>query len=243
MTSKEILLRFVPCLSSIAQQYRNNRQAARAKALSLKSMTTIFNDYYENNSWKDADSRSGVGSNLEATKTIRETIPQLLNDLSISSLLDIPCGDFHWMKEVDLSGIRYIGADIVEILVNDNNHIYGAENRSFTCIDLTCDTLPKTDMVICRDALVHLSNELIICALRNIKHSDAKHLLTTTFPDTQENKDIVTGMWRPINLTCAPFNLPQPEKLIAEQAVFSEGLPKRNKQLGLWRIDDIPEFH
>ena len=29
-------------------------------------------------------------------------------------MLDVPCGDFRWMAHVDLSGIIYIGGDIIE---------------------------------------------------------------------------------------------------------------------------------
>jgi hypothetical protein len=36
-------------------------------------------------------------------------------------MLDAPCGDFNWMKEVDLSAVHYTGGDIVEPLVNSNH--------------------------------------------------------------------------------------------------------------------------
>src|SRR4051794_3921234 len=45
---------------------------------------------------------SGLGSTLEATHSIRNELPNLLRDISTQSLLDVGCGDFTWMKEVDL---------------------------------------------------------------------------------------------------------------------------------------------
>ena len=41
-------------------------------------------------------------------------------------MLDIPCGDFYWMKEVDLKDIEYIGADIVDELIKKNNDKFKA---------------------------------------------------------------------------------------------------------------------
>lgn len=38
----------------------------------------------------------------------------MLKKYSIKSILDIPCGDFSWMKKIELDGIEYIGADIVK---------------------------------------------------------------------------------------------------------------------------------
>jgi hypothetical protein len=35
----------------------------------------------------------------------------------VKSLLDIPCGDFHWMRRVNLQGLSYVGADIVRELI------------------------------------------------------------------------------------------------------------------------------
>ena len=52
--------------------------------------------------------RSGPGSSLVQTATIRRDIPALLASLGIRSFLDAPCGDFNWMRHVDLGVERYI---------------------------------------------------------------------------------------------------------------------------------------
>ena len=47
---------------------------------------------------------------------------RLLSRRRVRSILDAPCGDFYWMKEVALCDIDYIGADIVEeIIARDRN--------------------------------------------------------------------------------------------------------------------------
>jgi len=92
------------------------------------------------------------------------------------------------MKKVDLSGITYIGADIVNELVNKNYYKYDEE---FMTLDITKDKLPRVDVVFVRDCLVHFSNKDIYKALKNIYKSGAKYLLTTTFPEHYVEHDII----------------------------------------------------
>ena len=63
-------------------------------------------------------------------------------------------------------------------------------------------------------------------------------MLTTTFPDCDENIDIVTGDWRIINLERAPFNFPKPIKMINEKCTEGNGTYS-DKSLGLWPIDQL----
>src|SRR5215212_9991686 len=65
----------------------------------------VFDQIVAENYWRDPESLSGAGSNLRQTETLRRELPGLLSKLSIRSLLDAPCGDFHWMQHVDLRGI------------------------------------------------------------------------------------------------------------------------------------------
>ena len=46
--------------------------------------------------------------------------------------------------------------------------------------------------------------------IKNIKASGCKYLLISTFTDKNENKDIITCDWRPLNLEKIPFNFPYP---------------------------------
>ncbi len=73
----------------------------------------IFTAIYEKHYWEDDESRSGGGSNLYATEKIRKAIPGLFSKYGVRSVLDIPCGDFVWFKEMKLDLESYIGGDIV----------------------------------------------------------------------------------------------------------------------------------
>jgi hypothetical protein len=199
-----------------------------------------FTKIYESGGFGlDGAPLSGTGSTLSQTRKIRETIPGFLKKYNIKTLADAPCGDFTWMKEVDLTGINYIGADIVDELVQNNNHLYGNDHVRFINKDIVIDALPPSDLILCRDCFIHLSNDDIRASIINFKLSGAKYLLTTTFQDIDKNKNMVTGRgWRPVNLEIAPFNFPAPMEIIDEESTEQEGRAGR-KSLGLWRLDSL----
>ena len=202
-----------------------------------QSMEDVFSPYFFGNpTW---ESYSGPGSSLANTVAVRAELPTLIKELGARTFLDIPCGDLNWMKEVELGVEKYIGAEIIRKLIEINNQRFGNETRTFLVLDITEDELPEVDLVFCRDCLVHFSNEDILRAIASIKKSNSKYLLTTTFINREENQDIVTGYWRPLNLQRAPFYFPYPSKIINENYTGADGL-YTDKSLGLWRVDMLP---
>lgn len=166
-------------------------------------------------------------------------MPGLLQRLDARRLLDVPCGDFNWMSQVDLSGIDYIGGDIVDSIVDANRERYESQTREFLKMDLTRGPLPNADVILCRDCLVHFSFANIIAAFRTMKASGAQFLITTTFLDREVNKDIVDGDWQPLNLVQSPFLLPPPHSVILEDCM-EEGGAYADKALAVWRVSDLP---
>lgn len=198
----------------------------------------IFNSIYEENFWNNKESISGTGSTLEQTQVLIRELQEIINSLSISTILDIPCGDFNWMKTLDLTNLSYSGADIVEKIVKENNKKYSSGNIKFLKINLISDPLPQSDLIFIRDCLVHFSYNDIYSSLKNIIQSGSKYLMTTTFTNQIENKDIQTGGWRPINFQEAPFNFDPPSILINENCTEVDGIFK-DKCMGLWHIKDL----
>jgi hypothetical protein len=192
-----------------------------------------FTTIYETHFWVDDESRSGGGSNLYATEKIRKAIPGLFLKYGVRSVLDIPCGDFFWFKEMKLDLDSYIGGDIVSPLIASVAEKYTSPTRSFRVMDLTRDMLPDCDLILVRDCFIHLSFEAIIAALRNITQSKIRYLLTTHYADAV-NVDIETGSYHAVNLFAPPFNFPPALELIDDSA---KGLMSR--QLGLWQVDDL----
>jgi len=198
----------------------------------------VFIDIHERNAWKNVESKSGSGSTLEQTSAIRAAIPPLLRDLGVRSLLDIPCGDHHWMKEVPLDGIDYAGADIVPSLIARNQRLYGGDRKTFLGADVVRDRLATVDLILCRDCFGHLPDRDILRALRNIKRSGSTYLLATTFTERTENEDLDRFGWRPLNLRLRPFALPPPIIVINEHCT-EHGGRYADKSLGLWRVADV----
>lgn len=203
-----------------------------------KTIEQIFEDIFRNKSWKGRTSSSGRGSDPDQTQNIIKEVPILFKDMGISTILDIPCGDFNWIKNVDLGGTKYIGADIVKEIIKNNKSKYKAKNISFKKMNLIASKIPKVDLVLMRDGLVHLSYDDIFKSLKNIYSSKSKYLLTTTFTGRQDNNDIITGGWYPFNLQIAPFFFPKPIRIINEGCTQSKS-SYADKSLGLWLIDDL----
>lgn len=222
---------------ALAQRvYRHHTDALQGLGLA-----ETFDYIWRNNVWGAEESRSGLGSGLDGTALLRAAIPALLRDLKAGSLLDLPCGDYGWMHRADLGDVAYTGGDIVADLVAKNILRYGeTPRRRFQTLDLTRDALPRADVVLCRDCLVHLSADSIARAFANLRRSGSTWLLTTTFLELQANRAIVDGDWRPLNLERPPFSLPAPAHVIIEGCT-EEGGAYRDKALGLWRIADLPE--
>lgn len=200
----------------------------------------VFADIFINKKWGATGSVSGPGSSPDQTKVLIGELPTLFRDLGISTIMDIPCGDFHWMRHVNLENISYVGAEIIGKLIRKNKKKHEKENIHFRKLNLIKDELPKVDLIICRDCLVHFSFEDVFLALNNICHSKSTYLLTTTFALRTSNHDILTGQWRTLNLVISPFNLPHPFRVINEGCTEGNGAYS-DKSLGLWRIEDISE--
>jgi SAM-dependent methyltransferase len=202
------------------------------------STEEIFTAIYKHSVWgKGTESLSGAGSSLDATQKLRQELPRLIRDRKIKSVLDIPCGDWHWMREVDLARVRYTGADVVLDLIESLKQ-HELKNRKFRHLDLLFDKLPKVDLVFCRDCLGHLSPADVERALTNIVKSGSKYLLATTFPPRESNRGIQTGDWTPYNLQAPPFNLPEPVEIINEDC--REYYPDFNdKSMALWNVADL----
>ncbi|MGH3495671.1 MAG: methyltransferase domain-containing protein, partial [Sciscionella sp.] len=124
--------------------------------LRLTSRQALFTEIYRSQAWGSRESSSGTGSELRATDNIRANLPDMLSRIGATSLLDAPCGDWNWMRHIDLPVRRYYGVDIVAPLIESDRTRFGNEHRQFTVADLTLDPLPRADAVIASLALHHV---------------------------------------------------------------------------------------
>jgi SAM-dependent methyltransferase len=232
------LKQFSGKLSAFPHLDRFFRGRRKRRFLENSDIDEVFTRIFKKKSWGGSRSASGAGSDPEQTQTLIRELPRLFDELEIQSILDVPCGDFEWMRHLNLKTMRYTGGDIVEEMIQHNREAYGKESVRFQCLNLVRDKLPEADLILCRDGLVHLSFDDVFKALQNICSTKATYLLATTFTDRIENEDILSGQWRTLNLERPPFSLTEPLKILNEKCPHQNGI-YADKSLGLWKIETV----
>ena len=227
------LIRDLPVIRRQIRSFEKKRMQRRiARSADPKA---AFTTIYRLNFWGSRESVSGNGSTLASTEVFRAEFAALLGALGIRSILDAPCGDFNWMQFVPLPpGTRYLGADIVDEIIARRRSRRAGPDRDFVVLDLIGDDHPTADLWLCRDALIHLSNADIFRALARFVRSGTPFCLMTTHPDVRRNRDIPTGLMRPINLTAPPFALPPPRRALADRPAG-----EKPRLLGLWTPEEV----
>lgn len=218
-------------LRSLRPGYR--REYREKQGLSTEA---VFTRIYETNEWKSEESRSGLGSTLVATQTLRSQLPELIKQLHATTMLDAPCGDFNWMRSCDLPLEHYIGADIVAPLIDELNRKYASPTRSFIKLDVTTQQLPEADVFFCRDLLLHLSQEQVRAVLDNFVASRCKWLVVSTYLDVRANASGFTGGVRLVNLELPPFSLPKPRRYLSDP-----GETPFDRRMGVWSHEEVAQ--
>ena len=109
----------------------------------------VFKEIYKNNYWGSAESLSGPGSDMKNSHNIRIQLPNIISKYNIKKIIDVPCGDFYWMKTIINSmKVHYNGYDIVQDLIDKNKKLFTSENINFDKLDITKQHLPKSDLII-----------------------------------------------------------------------------------------------
>ena len=200
-----------------------------------------FSYIYKSKYWQNITdgSLSGGGSNAISTNHIKKSLREFIKRNDIKSIIDIPCGDWKWMSELDLSDLEYVGYDIVDELISDNQRKYAKNNITFKVKNLVDEKLPKSDLIIIRDLLVHLDHKDIIKCLTNLNDSDFKFVGITNYPRILSHKNRLLGdylrlgdKWRPINFSIYPYNLPSPDFNISDTNDLSE--IDKEKYISIW---------
>ena len=189
-----------------------------------------FTEIYRTNAWT-GKSRSGPGSDEENTRAVKKFLPEFIKQYDIKWMVDIPCGDYNWMSQIEL-GCDYIGCDIVRELVEANKKQY--PNVCFEWGDLEHSVFRKIDLVFIRDGLVHLPTETIKKVFKNI--ASCKYVMKTHFTGQRVYRDIQVGQWRPINWCLEPWNLEYPMCIYNEE--YNDNA-WADKSMGVWECGKL----
>jgi hypothetical protein len=92
-------------------------------------------------------------------------------------------------------------------IVTSNQERFTTPNirfEEFTAIE----DLPGGDLLLSKEVLQHLPNQMIIDYLGVIRSKYRFALLTNAIEPASPNVDIAVGGWRPVRLQDPPFNIP-----------------------------------
>ena len=213
-----------------------------------------FDSVYESRTWSaggtSSESDSGPGSSLASTEGIRKTLLRVIHDYNISSVLDCPCGDLLWMREINFpKHVRYIGADVSTTLIQNNRIKY--PNKQFFVADLVegeglnnirvvrDDAIDKTstsrtvpELVFVRALQWHLPIQDNLRVLKRLTHFGAKYVMLSTHLRADRNLvDFVLVMGHPVNLFRPPYCIRDP------LALYKDGKTEVDVYIGLWKIE------
>ena len=200
-----------------------------------------FDEVYNQNLFSGSESLSGPGSTLNETEEVRRIISYVLNKFECTSLLDLPCGDFKWMRELTLDGVNYTGADVSTVVISKLQNEFSGNGRRFMQIDICDEVPPNHDLVFTRDLLVHQSYHEAKLTINNLIESGSRYLLTTTFPLHHKNTNIKKSQesfWYPINIMDKPFHFPMPIEIYNEKCTEMNGLFS-DKSLALYNLQTL----
>ena len=206
-----------------------------------------FNLIYNTNYWSDNESVSGSGSKKSQTSNAINGIKNVIDKYNVKTIFDAPCGDFNWIGQLLIDSelskkqhLNYIGGDIVNDLILELKKKYTKKNVNFNKFDISLDIFPKADLFICRDCLIHFSNNDIEKTIKNFLKSEIEYILVTDsiVDENFENYDIKTGEFRKLDLTKKPFNFPQ-KNLLQFNDVFNNKENAYETKMTLWSRDQL----
>lgn len=112
----------------------------------------------------------GYGSMWLHAKAFAQWLGNLLPLLEIHTVNDAGCGDFNWMKRVNLNGIDYLGYDLVQ----PENPVL-----PFQKLNIAQEVMRPADLIICRDVLFHFPNNEVEKTLALFRRS-SRFLIATS---------------------------------------------------------------
>lgn len=178
---------------------------------------------------------NGPGSLPHKVAALSTALGELLRKLDVARVLDLGCGDAHWIVPALALGkvTSYVGVDVTPEPIAANRAQWDlvasmtkpVVAHTFLQISGPADVLPEADLVICRDVLAHLPTHVVTATLAQARRA-APWLLATTMPQTRLNADLrIVGGYRPLDLAKKPFDLGAPVRLLPDSD---------HKQMGLW---------
>ncbi len=171
-------------------------------------LTSVFAAKYEGGS--DWGGHSGFGSSPPHMAPYIHFVGQFIHLNNVRSIVDIGCGDWQFSRFINMGEASYTGFDVVPGLVERNRVRYGHERVRFEMMPEDAGTLPEGDLLLIKDVLQHLPQEMVQDILRRALPRFRYALITNSYRKLDAapvNIDITAGGFRPLDLTAPPFEV------------------------------------
>ena len=109
---------------------------------------------------RDNETECGSGSQKKNTKLVTKILHHIVKKYDIVTLSDAGAGDLNWIP--DNLNVLYQGYDLFP------------RHEAVKQFDITKEILEKSDLILCRHVLNHLSIDFSTCAINNFKASGLK---------------------------------------------------------------------
>lgn len=182
--------------SSLMDVLRKEKRKMLERKSAQQTTEEVFSDIYQNNKWggEKGEWCSGSGTaNEEIAGQYVQLVHKLSEEHSFSELraVDLGCGDMKIGSQICGLFKSYIGADIVEGLIEHNKTRNFEGEVSFQKLNIIEQELPDGEVCFVRQVLQHLSNEQISKILKKL--GKYKFVLVTEHhptPNTEMEKNI-----------------------------------------------------
>ncbi len=198
----------------------------------MRDLEAAFGRMAEGGLWGCAETLSGPGSTLEACQPILARLPEWIARFNIRSIVDLGCGDFHWMKEAAIPGAEYDGYDVVLEIICWNRLMHGDPHTRFHHADFLEQEILRADLALVKDVFIHLPTELVVLGLSRIRKSGCSFLAATTHSGARRGQEPSPANFAPIDLELPGFGLGVP--LDRVEVPRRAGNPK--KYLAFWKL-------
>jgi SAM-dependent methyltransferase len=178
-------------------------------AVNRQRLTSTFNRIYAEGVWgRDVSGKgtSGTGSTLEITREYRAYIEDFMKKQGVRSVVDAGCGDWTFSSAINWGEASYLGVDIASHVIAAVRSKHEKGRITFRVGDIT-DELPAADLLISKDVLQHLSNDLVQKFIRNNLRKGKYKWAILTNDRGRQNGDVASGGYRAIDLAAPPFEV------------------------------------
>jgi hypothetical protein len=149
---------------------------------------------------------SGPGSSPAHTALWRMFLERFIQRSHVKSVVDFGCGDWQFSRLVRWGSVPYHGVDVVPSLISSLREKYTRPGVSFSCVDSEDPAIPDGDLLVTKDVLQHLQNNVVSRLIEKFRKFRLV-LLVNDWHESNPNYEIHTAQWRPLDFAKPPFSI------------------------------------